>query len=148
MRSIVIGSDHAGFEVKENIWTYLSERGYGVEDVGTDSLESADYPVYAGRVARHVQITKDLGILLCGSGIGMSIAASKYEGVYAARCVNAEEARKARISGANVLCLRGSPANFEKSKAIVDAFLATEFSEEERHTKRLKQMDELARQPL
>ena len=146
MGKVALGTDHAGLEIKEKIRVYLIGQGYDVMDFGTNSFEPVDYPVYADRVAKHIQETPgDLGVLICGSGIGMSIAANRYKGIYAARCVNASEAETARRSGANVLCLRGRSTIFEDSMLMVDTFLITEFSGEERHKKRLAQIDGLVR---
>jgi len=144
MVGVALGADHVGFEIKDELEIYLLKKGYRVIDFGADSSQPADYPIYAVKVARHVRTTGDLGILVCGSGIGMSMAANRYEGVYAARCVNAREAEVARSTGANILCL-GGKSPFEDTVAIVDAFLKTEFSGEERHIKRLALIDELAR---
>ena len=143
MSTLTLGADHAGFEMKGLILTRLAEQGYDVTDVGTDSLEPVDYPFYAGKVAESVRETGNLGILLCGSGGGMSIAANRYNGIYAIKCANVTEARTARKTGANILCLRGKSIYVEDSWAITDAFLKAEFSGEERHQKRLDQIDGL-----
>lgn len=145
MIKIALGTDHSGLEITDELRVYLARKGYEIVDFGTNSPEPVDYPIYADRVARSVQTTGHLGILVCGSGIGMSIAANRYEGIYAARCVNVKEAEIARRTGANILCLRGKSTSFEDMRAIVDAFLETEFSGEERHTERLRLIDKLAR---
>ncbi len=144
MANIALGTDHAGLQIANKLRTYLSEKGYDVVDFGTHSAEPTDYPIYASKVAEHVQTTKDLGILVCSSGIGMSIAANRYNGVYAARCVNASEAQTAKKTGANILCLGSKSANFDETRAIIDAFLVTESSNEPRHKDRLALIDRLA----
>lgn len=145
MIKIALGTDHSGFEITNELKAYLVGEGYEIVDFGTSFSEPVDYPIYADRVARSVQATGHLGILVCGSGIGMSMAANRYERIYAARCVNAKEAEIARRTGANILCLRGKSTSFKEMRAIVDAFLETEFSEEERHVERLILIDKLAR---
>ena len=118
MTRVALGTDHVGFEIADKIRTHLLREGYAVVDFGTNSTEPVDYPTYANKVAKHIQTTGDLGILVCGSGIGMSIAANRSERVYAARCVNAKEAETAKRTGANILCLRGQAISFEDSKSI------------------------------
>ncbi len=134
---IALGSDHAGWEVKEKICAFLVQKGYEIIDYGTQSQDSCDYPDFAIAVAQSVsQGTASMGILLCGSGIGMSIAANKVKGIRAALCVNEEMAKLSRLhNNANVLCLgvRTFPGNWEQ---IVDIWLNTKF-EEGRHQKRI-----------
>lgn len=134
---IALGSDHAGWEVKEKIRAFLVQKGYEIIDYGTQSQDSCDYPDFAIAVAQSVsQGTASMGILLCGSGIGMSIAANKVKGIRAALCVNEEMAKLSRLhNNANVLCLgvRTFPGNWEQ---IVDIWLNTKF-EEGRHQKRI-----------
>ncbi|MFC1769390.1 ribose 5-phosphate isomerase B [Nanoarchaeota archaeon] len=137
---IVVGSDHAGFELKEGIKSYLEKKGYEVLDVGTDSAESVDYPDYAYKVAD--EIKDDIkGILVCGSGVGVSIAANRRKGVRAALAFNTEIAKLSRQhNNANVICLSGRFTSLEDAKKIVDVFLKTPFSTEERHGKRVKKL--------
>ena len=135
---ISIGSDHAGFRLKERIREQLSAIGHEVEDQGTHSEESTDYPEYAHAVARSVvERTADLGIVICGSGNGVNISANKHEGIRSALAWLPEVAQLARQhNNANVLAL---PARFiteKEAKAIVDAFLGAEF-EGGRHQRRV-----------
>ena len=104
---IAAGSDHAGYAAKEHLKRWLVERGHDVDDFGTDGSASVDYPDYAAGVARVVAASEaQLGVLICGSGIGMSIAANKIQGIRAAHCTDAYQARVARQhNDANVICL-------------------------------------------
>ena len=109
MVMIALGSDHGGFEIKEAIKTYLSDKGIPFIDFGTDSLESVDYPVYARKVCDSItRGESELGILCCGTGIGMSMAANKHKGIRAA-VLNEEFSAEAtrRHNNANILCLGG-----------------------------------------
>lgn len=126
---IAIGSDHAGFEQKELIKQHLVDGGHEVADLGTVSEESVDYPDYALAVARAVAKGEaDRGVLVCGTGIGMAIAANKIIGVRAANVTSAEFARLARQhNNANVVTVSGRFVPAEENFAIVDAFLETEF---------------------
>ena len=126
---IAIASDHAGFAMKEQIKEYLSGKGVECVDYGTDSEASVDYPVYAKRVSNVVSAGEfEKGILVCGTGIGMSIAANKISGVRAASIMNeycAEMSR--RHNDLNVLCLGGRVLGIEVAKRITDIFLDTPF---------------------
>ena len=135
---IAIGSDHAGFELKEQVKKYLLESNYEVEDIGTHSLDSVDYPDYGKAVARNVVENKsDFGIVVCGSGIGISIAANKVEGARCALCSEPLSAELSRLhNNANMLSLGGRLIGFEMAKKIVDTFLSTEF-EGGRHERRV-----------
>jgi ribose 5-phosphate isomerase B len=126
---IVIGSDHAGFSVKETIRRYLESAGYAVSDLGTSSEESVDYPDYGKAVGEHV-VSKhaDLGIAVCGSGIGISIAANKVPGIRAALAHDVNTARLAREhNDANVLALGGRVVSAETAIAMVQTFLTTAY---------------------
>src|SRR5689334_19888965 len=126
---IAIGSDHAGFSVKEIIRKYLESTGYTVNDMGTSSEESVDYPDYGKAVAERV-ISKqaDLGIAVCGSGIGISIAANKVPGVRAALAHDVNTARLAREhNDANILALGGRIVTGEAAIAMVQVFLTTAY---------------------
>lgn len=139
---IYLGSDHAGYELKEYLKQQLSSAGYEVIDMGTDSTESVDYPDYAFAVARQVTDGKGLGILVCGTGIGMSIAANKVKGVRAACCSNIYEAVMARRhNDANVLCLGSRVLGAEHALAIAVEFLSNEF-EGGRHERRINKISE------
>ena len=139
---IAIGSDHAGFSLKEDIKLYLAKEGYGVEDFGTDSPSSCDYPDYAKKVARAVSNGLfRFGILICGTGIGMSIVANKTKGIRAALCYSSETACLARSHNhANVLCLAARFLGKEEAKEIVSTFLSTS-EEEGRHRRRVDKIE-------
>lgn len=126
---ITLGADHAGFELKEKIKQYLLDQGIEIDDRGTHSNESVDYPDYAFRVAEEVAAGKaDSGILVCGSGIGMSIAANKVHGVRAAHVTSEIEAQLSREhNDANVLAIGGRVLDECAAHKIVDRWLNTEF---------------------
>jgi ribose 5-phosphate isomerase B len=135
---ISLGSDHGGINLRRLITAHLSEQGHSISDFGTDSAESCDYPQYAESVARSVASgDSELGILVCGSGIGMSIAANKVEGIRAALCFNTYMGQMTRLhNNANVLCLGERVVGQGTALAIVDAFVTTAF-EGGRHQRRL-----------
>jgi len=139
---LIIGSDHAGFKLKEKIKEYLKE--YDIEDLGTFSEEPVDYPLIGKKVAEKVTKTKEKGILICGSGIGMSITANKTKGIRAALCYDKETAKLARQhNNANILTLGARTDSAKDYKEIVKTFLTTESPKEPRHKRRVKQMDAL-----
>ena len=141
---IAIASDHAGYEFKEELKKYLNELGFDYKDYGTHNSESVDYPDYAVEVAKAIS-SKDyrFGILICGTGIGMSIAANKILGVRAAVCESLESARYARLhNDANILCLGARIITIEKAKEITKIFFDTEF-EGGRHSKRIQKIHQL-----
>lgn len=127
---IAVGADHGGYEQKEALKRWLEEKGHAVTDFGTDSAESVDYPDYAEPVARAVVSgIADFGILVCGTGIGMQMAANKVKGVRAANVVSPDFAKLSREhNDANVLTLSGRFVSLETNESIVDAFLSTGFS--------------------
>ena len=133
-----LGSDHRGFELKSRIAAHLRTNGHSVRDFGCNSADSADYPDFAGLVAQSVATgNTDRGILVCGSGIGMSIAANKHNGVRAALCCSAELARRSRLhNDANVLCLGSDFIDTVEAMKAVDLFISTAF-EGGRHQRRL-----------
>lgn len=138
---IAIGNDHAGFRLKEKLVEHLAQKGFEVQDFGTRSEESVDYPDFAHPVAEAVEKRKvDFGILLCGSGNGISMTANKYPGIRSALCWNEEVARLARRhNNANILAL---PARFlqeDEAEKITDIFLAEKF-EGGRHEKRVEKI--------
>jgi len=141
---IAIGSDHAGFEVKNIIKSFLAELGHEVKDFGCESSESCDYPDYAYPLACEVATGNfDFGILICGSGIGMSIVANKVEGIRAANCCSVEMARLARQhNDANVLTFGARLIPIELAKEIVSAFLEESF-EGGRHQRRVGKIHSL-----
>jgi len=138
---IVVGSDHAGFELKQIIIEHLSERNMNYEDFGTNCLDSVDYPDYAKKVAEEVN-SKDLimGILVCGSGQGMAMTANRFKNVRAAICHNSDVAKVTRQhNDANVLCLGSRFIHISEAIKCVDVFLSTDF-EGERHLKRINKI--------
>jgi ribose 5-phosphate isomerase B len=144
---IALGADHAGFPMKESIKKYLLLAGYPVEDLGTWSDESVDYPDYARRVSQRVADGEDrFGKLVCGTGIGMSIAANKIEGIRAALAHDATTARMAREhNDANVLTIGGRVVDDAMAMEIVKDFLTTEFAGG-RHQRRVDKISALDRE--
>ena len=138
---VSIGSDHAGFEQKQALVDYLVGKGYDVIDRGPDSDDRVDYPDYASPVAHDVADgTADRGVLVCGTGIGMAMAADKVPGVRAANIINPEFAALCREhNDANVVTLSGRFVDEETNRAILDAFLATPFGEG-RHAGRVEKI--------
>ena len=136
---IGIASDHRGVILKEKIKNYLNNR-YQIIDYGTNSIESVDYPQYAYKIGEAVHDKKiDLGILICGTGIGMSIACNKVKGVRCAKVNDKEEAFLARShNNANVIALSEKTTDY---KEIIDTFLTTNFSDEEKHHRRVEMID-------
>jgi len=143
---IVVGSDHAGFRAKETIKKYLEGAGYPVEDVGTHSEESVDYPDYAKAVGERVAAGNDsLGVVVCGTGIGVSIAANKVEGIRAALAHDSLTARRAREhNDANVIALGGKVVGEDEAIAIVQEFLGATFAGG-RHQRRVDKISEMDR---
>ena len=139
MRKIFIGADHNGFALKEKLKARLAKKNVVVSDEGNTRLvKDDDYPDYALRVARNVSRGKGEGILICGSGHGMAIAANKLKGIRAAVVHSPDEAAKAREHDfINVLCL---PSSARKAEAIVDAWLSSSFSGEPKHTRRIEKI--------
>jgi ribose 5-phosphate isomerase B len=139
---LIIGADHGGFALKEHLKQWLTAQGHEVFDQGThDGTVSVDYPAYALPVARAVVAGEyELGILICGTGIGISIAANKVRGARAALCTDATMARLAREhNNANLLCLGGRIIGPALAEDIVAAFLAGQF-QEGRHARRVAQI--------
>ena len=140
---IVLGSDHAGFELKESLRTFIESLGHEVVDVGTHSTESVDYPDYAEKVARAV-ISGDVdrGIMLCGSGVGASIAANKVPGIRAANCEDYYSAHQGVEHDAmNVLVLGGRIVGTALAEDMVRGYLGAEYTGEERHARRLAKVE-------
>ena len=130
MKKIYIGADSAGYELKQELIPYIEEKGYTVVDCGTNSSASCHYPEFASAVAKSVQaeLETSLGILVCGTGIGMSMAANKYDGIRAAVCGDTFSARMTRMhNDANVLCIGARVIGPGLAKDIVDLFLSAEF---------------------
>lgn len=143
--TIAIGADHAGYHYKEEIKTFLEERNTPFRDFGTYSTESTHYPQFAVRVARAVSGGEaEFGILICGSGIGMSIVANKIPGIRSALCYSEELAIISRIhNDANILSLGARYTDLTEVKKIVAAFLDTPFEAGGRHEIRVKQIHDL-----
>ena len=142
MQKIAIGSDHAGFELKEKVKEILQSQGYEIKDFGTDSTESTDYPDFAHPVASAVEKKEyDLGILICGSANGVAMTANKHQGVRAAICWNEELASLARQhNDANILCLPARFVEMKLAEKIVDQFLHSSF-EGGRHLRRVDKIN-------
>lgn len=146
---IAMGSDHAGFELKEAVKAQLEDAGHEVEDVGTNSSESTDYPPFAAKAAELVASGEaEKGVIVCGSGVGVSIVANKVDGI---RAVNAHDAAEAEMSrrhnDANVVTLSGARLGPEDAKPIVETFLATDF-DGGRHARRVGEIAEVERGEL
>ena len=142
---IAIASDHGGFELKEKVKEHLRERNVKFVDLVTNSTESVDYPVYGKACAEAVASGKaERGIVICGTGIGISIAANKVKGIRCGLCTSVEMAKLTRQhNNANMLAMGGRILETETAFAIVDAFLDTEF-EGGRHKRRTDMLDEMA----
>jgi ribose 5-phosphate isomerase B len=138
---IALGSDHAGFALKEKVRAYLAGRGYEVEDMGTRSTDSVDYPDFAEKVAaRVVAKGADFGVLVCGTGLGVAMSANKVGGIRAATCNDTLSARFARAhNNANVLALGGRLIDETTAAKILDTWLATPF-EGGRHERRVEKI--------
>lgn len=146
MSTIYCGSDHAGLSLKNLCIQHLQARGWVCSDQGTDSTASCDYPVFAARVCRQVVDEGQLGLLICGSGLGMSMTANRFSHIRAALCTNEYMARMARKhNNANVLCLGARIIGVDLALAIVDTFVRTEF-EIGRHQKRIELIETVARE--
>lgn len=148
-KTIYIGADHAGWELKEEIEAYLKEKGLKVVDMGNQNLvEGDDYPDFGHAVAKRVVTDEDaLGIVMCGNAQGICIVANKVKGVRAATGFDAEAARTSRTDdNSNILCLPGRFVSPDEAKAIVDTWLETEFSGADRHVRRLKKVEDIERQ--
>ena len=140
---IAIGSDHGGYELKEKLKSYLRSSDHDVVDFGTDSLDSVDYPDYGKRVGEAiVSGGYDFGIVLCGTGIGISIAANKVKGVRAALVYDEVTGRLAKEhNNANIIALGGRTTTYEKAVAILNAFMSSSY--EPRHQKRLDKIKDI-----
>ncbi|HEC83283.1 MAG TPA: ribose 5-phosphate isomerase B [Firmicutes bacterium] len=139
---IAIGSDHAGFELKQELINYMRSIGHEVTDLGTNSSDPVDYPDYAQKVANAVVAGKvERGIILCGSGVGASVTANKIPGIRAGTCHDTYSAHQGvEHDDMNVLVLGARIIGLELAKEIVTAFLGARFSGEERHVRRLNKV--------
>jgi len=144
MKKIIIGSDHAGFNLKNKLVKWLEEKGYTFKDVGTHSLGSVDYPDFAKAVAKEVSNKNfDKGILICGSGIGVAISANKVKGIRAANCHDVVSARLSREhNNTNIITLGERFVAPEYAEEILSVWLATEFLAG-RHQKRIDKITEM-----
>jgi len=142
---IALGCDHAGLELKNAVKAHLDERKIEYKDFGTYTEDSVDYAVYAEKTARAVASKEcELGLLFCGTGVGISIAANKVKGIRAACCSDKFSAEMTRLhNDANILCTGGRVVSIEKAIELVDIFIDTPFSGEERHTRRIAQITDL-----
>ena len=143
-RTIAIASDHAGFSLKEYLVQLLNQWGFEVSDLGTHNSDSVDYPKYACQVARGVTSGNySLGVLVCGTGIGMSIVANRIPGVRAALCTSAYMARLSRThNNANILCLGARVIGFGEAEDILKTFVSKDF-EGGRHARRVDQIESI-----
>lgn len=142
---IAMGNDHAAVEMKLEIKAHLESRGIQVIDMGTDTSESCDYPVYGEKVGRAVASGEaDLGIAICGTGVGISMAANKVKGVRACVCSEPCTARLSKMhNNSNVLCFGARIIGMEMAKMITDAWLDAEYEGGGRHQRRIDQLAEM-----
>lgn len=144
-KKILIASDHAGFDLKDLLVSYLKDKNYEILDLGPDNNQmSVDYPLQAKKLTDKMTAGEaDSGILICGSGIGMCIAANRVPNIRAALVYEKQAAELARRhNDANVLCLGGRMTDFETAKQLVDIFLTTPF-DGDRHTRRVQELEEM-----
>jgi len=141
--TVYIGSDHAGYNLKEELKKYFEPKGVKLLDLGTFTTDSIDYPDIAREVSEKVlENPKSLGILICGTGIGMMMTANKNAGIRAAVCTHELMAKMARAhNNANILCLGSRIIGVELARHITEIFLETPFEEEERHVRRVGKID-------
>lgn len=140
---IGIGSDHGGYDLKQAVIGYLEEQGIAYQDFGCADKSSCDYPVYGKAVAQAVADgTCEKGIVICTTGIGISIVANKVRGIRCALCSDTVSARLTRLhNDANMLALGGGMIGEKQALAIVDVFLHTDFSKEEKHRRRISMLE-------
>ncbi len=143
--TIILGADHAGFALRRILANYLFDRGYAISEVGASGEDAFDYPDAAIEVAERVASKNaEFGILVCGTGIGMSITANKFPGIRAAVCWNEESAKLSREhNDANILCLGARLIAPDDAIKILDAFLNQQASEEPRHKRRIEKINSL-----
>lgn len=141
---IALGCDHGGYELMQEVIAYLEKKGLEYENFGCNSTDAVDYPVYAKKVVKAIQSGScDKGILICGTGIGISITANRYKGIRAALCENCFSAEATRQhNDANILAMGGRVVGPGLAVKIVDTFLNTPFSGAERHANRICLIDE------
>ena len=143
---VVIGSDHGGFEIKEMLVKYIRDLGHEVRDIGTNSTDSVDYTDFTEEVGKAVMEKKaDRGIMLCGSGVGASIAANKMPGIRAGLCHDTYSAHQGvEHDNINVLVLGGRVIGVETARELVKTYLGASFTNEERHVRRLGKLRKIA----
>ena len=141
---IAIGCDHGAVDLKNQLKEHLDKKGVVYKDFGCNTTESCDYPIYAHKVTDAILSGEcELGILLCGTGIGMSIAANKVKGIRAALCGDCFSAQVTREhNDSNVLCIGARVVGSELALSIVDTFLGATFSQSERHKRRIAMLEE------
>jgi ribose 5-phosphate isomerase B len=150
---VYIGADHRGFKLKEKIKKYLYEDGIGYEDMGAYELDlKDDYPIYAERVAKKVSddikiASETRGILLCGSGVGVDIVANKLDNIRCGLGINAEQVASARKDdNINVLAIAADATSEAQAKEMVKSFIETDFDPQEKHTRRLREIEEIEKE--
>ena len=145
---VALGSDHGGFRLKEIMVRFLAEKGYQVLDLGAHTQDPSDYPDFARAVAKAILSKKaERGILICGSGVGASVAANKFPGIRAAVCHDTFSSHQGvEDDEMNVLCLGERVIGPELAKEIVLSFLSARFSGAERHVRRLKKVEEIEKE--
>ena len=141
---IAIGCDHGGFEYKQAVIAHLEKRGFEVKDFGTYDNKSCDYPVFAKKVAQSVQSGEaEKGIIICGTGIGVSITANKFKGIRCALCADCFSAQATREhNDANMLAMGARTIGLGLALKITDTFLDTPFSNDERHIRRINMIED------
>ena len=145
---IFLGADHRGYELKEKIKKYLISKNFEVKDCGTDSKEIAHYPIIATEVCKKMDKVKDKAILICGSGIGMSMVANKFKGVRAGICTSVMAAKDGKEhSNLNVLVLPGDFISFDDAIEVVDTWLESEFLNG-RYLERLNMIKEIEKENM
>ena len=142
--NIGIASDHGGYKLKDKLIKYLKQKGCNIIDYGTDSTNSCDYPDYAYKLCKGILNNEaKLGIAICKTGIGISIACNKIKGIRCAKVSNSKEAKMSKLhNNANVIALSGEMLTFE-AKDIIDEFITNKFSNEERHINRINKITKL-----
>ncbi len=142
---IYIGADHRGFELKEKIKEFFLKKGISFEDIGNEKYDKDDdYPVFSKIVAKKVLESNEKGILICGSGIGMSISANRFKGIRAGLCLFPQMAELGRADDdINILVLAADLTDFKNVILIIDKFLETDFKKEEKYKRRILAIDDL-----
>ncbi len=145
VKKISIGSDHGGYELKEAVKEFLTQKGFEVKDCGCYGLDSVDYPVFVKPVADDVVSgAADKGIVICTTGIGASIAANKVKGIRCALCHNEHTARMTRLhNDSNILALGAAEISVFMAQTIAEIFMTTDFSGEEKHSRRIAEITKI-----